>query len=190
MTAKAQIKPREKTFNITNFIFYAGAAAIGAALKIFYDIAGNDQLIFMIKTASNLVALFYNTDFFYDSKLGYVSHQLGITIGKSCAGINYMIIVLLMLAFSYIHYFKSTKSKIIYFAVIFPAAYLMTILANSSRIILSIKMLDMSWLYNSFSKETVHLITGIFTFVGFLILFNFLFSIIIKKVRKRNEEFT
>ena len=189
MTAQVQTQPAGKTFGSANFIFYVAAAGMAAAMKIFYITAGTGQLQFMLKPVSQIVSLFYNTDFFFDSSLGYVGHQLGIAISKSCSGVNYMIIVFLVLVFSYIHYFKTVKSKIIYFAAAFPAAYLITILANTSRIILSIKVLDMGWLYHPFGEEAVHLATGIVTFAGFLILSTLLLSITIRKGRKKNEEF-
>ena len=173
-----------------NIIFYVISLAVIIAVKIFYNNADNGELKFILWTVSEIVAAFYNTRFIFNESIGFFSSQLQITISKSCAGINYMIILFSMLSFSYIHKFKAFKNKAVYFSAILPISYFLTVITNSFRIIAATAISKAEIPEKLTSREVIHNLTGMLIFVSFLIIYNYIFTVIMKKGRYDDEKNT
>lgn len=179
-----------KHFNYVNIIFYATALVIVLLLKLFYDKADNNQMLFILKPLSRIVSSFYNTAFSFDASIGFFSKQLGIAINHSCAGINYLLIIFSMLSFSFIHLLKTVRGKMLYFTFLFPISFVLSLLINSFRIIVSIMMQKADFFDEIVSDGVLHNLTGMLVFICFLLIINYVFSTILKKVRCTNEKAT
>lgn len=177
-----------RSIDYVNIFFYIASLAVVLLVKISFDKADNASLVFILAPITKIVSIFHGSEFIFENGLGFFSTQLGITINKSCAGINFMLVVYSMLSFSYIHRCESLRRKVIYFIAIFPISYLMSLLTNSFRIIVSITMQRLSFLDDWTSPEVIHNLTGMFIFICFLFLLNYVFSTILKKERCTYEE--
>lgn len=184
------IKSVFKRDSYLNTALYIAALITILSIKVFYDNASSNQLLFVLWPIKQIVSLFHNGVFIYSETLGYVSNKLGIIIGTSCAGIDFMLILFAMLCFTYIHYIKSSKNKIIYFIALFPITYFTGMLINSFRIITSITIQQVTFLTQITSPEVIHNVLGMLIFICFLLIINYIFSKIIRKDRYLDEEDT
>lgn len=158
--------------------------ALVIIIKIFYNSCNNEQLLFVLTPATKIVEVFTGMNFHFDSSSGYVDLSSGIIIGKSCAGLNFLIIVMCMLIFSFLKDFTSVKSKTAAFLLLIVSSYVITVLVNSFRIVSSILILNMALLNDVFGKDTVHKATGVLFYFFFLILSYYMAS---KFIRKAGE---
>lgn len=168
-------------YDYVNIFFYVTSLIVIVIVKIFYVRADNASLMLVIKPITKIVSIFHGSEFIFENSLGFFSDQLGIAINKSCAGVNFLLIIYCMLSFSYIHKFKTLKGKAIYFIAILPISYFLALLINSFRIIVSITMQRLNFLDGWASTEVIHNITGMLIFICFLFIVNYVFSTILKK---------
>ena len=68
---------------------------------------------------------------------GYVSHSCRFIIAASCSGLQFLMISMTALVFSYIHRMRTIKGKIGWMALSALASYLLTIFVNGFRILFS-----------------------------------------------------
>lgn len=178
---------RDRFFNIA---LYLTAIILIISIRIFYSNANANDLLFVLRPIKWIVSVFHNGVFTYNEILGYACNELGVIIGASCAGINFMLILFAMLCFTYIHYIKSPLHKIMYFVSLLPITYLLGTLINSFRIIVSITIQKVGFLTKFTSPEVVHNLTGMLIFVCFLLIINYIFSKLLMKDRYIDEENT
>jgi len=125
-----------------NFVIYFACAMMVFLLKLYYSEASADDVRWILSPTTKLVSLFTSVKFNYDATKGFVAEQLPIAIGVGCAGINFLVITLVMSVYCIIPQSKSSKWAIL--LVLGIAAYLFTLLVNSSRIITEIIILESS----------------------------------------------
>jgi exosortase K len=96
-------------------LFFYGSAAVAAfAGKLFYSLAQVRGLLFLLGPVTFLVSAFTGIPFAYDQTIGYVNPATGIIIGKSCAGMNYLILLHVMTMVSFLRYFQKKSGKILF----------------------------------------------------------------------------
>ncbi len=156
----------KKTF-IFLFLFFC----IGFTFKWVFTNLDVEYSVWLLKPTTLWVEQITGLDFDFIKKEGYVCTQiLPITvIDKSCSGLNFWLMALLLGAFvlhkksiTLLHFFY-------YFIAVFALAWLITIIANTGRIIISIKVLPLFTDYISYAQS--HLLLGIFVYVTMLILY-------------------
>lgn len=147
---------------------------------IAYNITNDDikLLIYPVKVIAEYVN---GVGFHYDSFYGYVQDNGLIRINKSCSGFIFINVLISIAACSI---FMNTKPKqqissiLSLGAIAVLIAYIISIIANTSRVILGIKLhqfaLNNTWFPGNFAHE----LFGILYFFFFSILF----YIIIKKI--------
>lgn len=134
-----------------NIIFYLTGFLLIVGIKYFYRGAGSDELRWLLAPTTRLVTLFCGIPFVYESNAGYVNHSLRFLIAPSCCGIQFMLITMAVLIFSFIHHIgvenNSSKSQILipawgrklcWMLISIGSSYLFTVLVNALRIILAI----------------------------------------------------
>lgn len=136
--------------------------------------------LLFLKPTAYLVHLIFGITFDYVKDIGFINQRLGIVIGKSCSGINYFIIMFLMLLVLFSH----KKRKVRWFISYLGLSYIVTIIANGSRIILSILFMKLNILNAKIYERLMHEIIGIVVYFIFLLAV----YLIIHKVRDRNEK--
>lgn len=168
---------------MTDAFLYAATVLISVGIQLYYRNADNEQLKFILTPVSSIVYGFFNIQFAYDTYLGYVNEAVGIAINRSCAGLNYSIIMYSMLIILHTSSFETHHGKVIYFLVMMPTVYVLSLFINSFRIVTSIMLMGVDSLNSVFSSVTLHYITGLMVYLVFLIVVNSLISILLQKVR-------
>lgn len=141
-----------------------------AAVKQYYSTASVNQLRWILAPTTVIVELVTGSRFEFESHAGYLSSDRSFLIAASCAGVNFLITSFLMLSLGKLWKHRSVNLSWSFIpgAVLF--AYLTTIVANSVRIAIALRLhqtpLKISWL----NPGQIHRFEGIIIYFGFLLL--------------------
>ena len=139
-------------------------------LKQYYSTASADQLRWILAPTAALVELIGGTAFEFESHAGYMSADRGFLIAAPCAGINFLIAAFLMLS---VRKLLRDRSKDIAWRYIPSAAliaYVVTLVANTTRISIALGLRRMPAEVNWLNPHQLHRFEGIFIYFGFLLL--------------------
>ncbi len=175
----ADIKP--------NLFFYVLAAVLAFAGKLFYSLASTRGLLFLLSPVTFLVSAFTGMPFTYDESVGYVNLSTGIVIGKSCAGMNYLILLYTMTVVSFLHYFKKPAGKLLLQVSALAGSWLLCAYATVARIVISISLLSAGDSFPFMKTETAHKIVGIVVYVTILLLYYSIADSIFRRVMKKKD---
>lgn len=157
-----------KQLVLRNVIFYLLGLLIAFGLKYHYSRAGSDDLVWILRPTAGLVEHISGIHFEQETGTGFVSLARHIIIAPSCAGINFLIIAFCMTAFSFIHYIRHNRLKLLWLGISGVNAYLLTIAVNAIRIMISIHLYEADIYYGWITRERVHRIEGILVYFFFL----------------------
>lgn len=140
---------------------------IAGGLKLYYSTASVNDLRWVLAPTCFLVEIVTRETFEFESYAGYMNADFSYLIASSCSGMNFLITAFLMLAL--LRLWKREASWPMVPAT-FLIAYLTTIVANTVRIAVAIRLHrmspDMIWV----NPEQLHRFEGIFIYFGFLLL--------------------
>jgi len=156
---------------LRNSLYYMLVFLIALGLKYHYSRAGSDGLAWVLTPVAGLVELISGIPFENEAHAGYVSRGYRVIIASACAGINFLIIAFCMAAFAGLHAFERHRSKMLWLAIGFLGTYLLTIAANSLRIIVSIYSHNASIGLGWMTAARIHRLEGIVIYFFFLSLF-------------------
>lgn len=152
------------------FIFYLIGFLIVLGLKYFYSKAGSDELIWILAPTSKLVGALSGIPFTRTAGVGYVNRELRFIIAPSCSGVQFMSICIATLIFSFIHRMGESDTEVKnmrclgWIAASITGSYLITILVNTMRIILSIYLpnlfRELGLFGATLTPESLHTIIG------------------------------
>ena len=167
---------------------------IALGLKYHYSKAGSDDLIWILAPTANLVELTSGLPFEYEAQTGFVNSARRIIIAPSCAGVNFLIVAFCMAAFCGLHQFRLQRHKLLWLTASGLNAYVLTIVVNTLRIILSIYMYRMDIYGDWLTPLRMHRLTGIVIYFFFLCLFYMiidkgLYRLGLKAKRKSSNDF-
>lgn len=149
-------------------------------LKLFYSFADNADLALFLRPIDFFISIFYNSDSNFTLANGYYHPDLGITIDKSCSGFNFWMMCFTLFGFQ-LHWTHSDKIRWLTIIALLPITYFFSLLANISRILISIQtsnLLDkFQYNQNTFFHET----QGIFIFLLFFISYHFIITFFLRK---------
>ena len=126
-----------------NWIFYLIGAAFCIGLKLYYRSADSCGLMWILTPTARWAGILGGYAFENLPHTGYVNHDLQFIIAKSCSGVQFMVITLAALIFSYTHLItrrSGVKKGFLWLALSFLLSYAATILVNGLRIVLSIDL--------------------------------------------------
>lgn len=159
-----------------NKIIYITIILLGAILlKEFAKFLSVEELQFLLYPIQKSVYLFTGISFEYIENEGYVSSVNAIIIDESCSGISFFIIsfsLCLILCFKKRNFMQWFKYA--FFALII--SYFITIIVNSFRIILSIKLIPFEEHFQLLSTATFHQIFGGIIYLFSLLIFYYFLS--------------
>lgn len=139
-------------------------------LKLFYSSASCSQLAWILRPLSILVGFIRGVDFELEQGCGYVSNDGMIIIAKSCSGCNFLIISFCLLVICFLC--RANTGRRVPVLAIIPgaaiAAYLMTLVANTFRIVLSVEFYAGAYQLGWLTPERIHCIGGIIIYFTFL----------------------
>lgn len=172
------------SLTVVKKIFITITILIVVGLKLFYNYANFTNLNWLIKPTAHLTGLFLNQTFEYNMEYGYYFPGENMVINKSCSGLVFFIISICTAIFAFAPKINGKYFPIAYVLLIL-SAYLLTILVNSSRILIdqnTKKILGIN------TSGALHETTGVFVYLIFLVCFYLIINQIIKPTR--NESFT
>lgn len=154
-----------------DLIFYGSVPVLAFAGKLFYSLSSVRALLFLLAPVTFLVSAFTGIPFEYHEASGFANLYRGIVIGKSCAGMNYLILLYSTTIVSFLHYFKRRIGKLLFMAAALAASYLVCLYVTAARIIISIPLISVGdglWLLKT---DTAHKIVGIVVYLTNLLLY-------------------
>lgn len=126
-----------------NWIFYLIGAAFCLGLKLYYRSADSCGLMWILTPTARWAGILGGYAFENLPHTGYVNHDLQFIIAKSCSGVQFMVITLAALIFSYTHLITrrlGAKKGFLWLALSLLLSYASTVLVNGLRIVLSIDL--------------------------------------------------
>ena len=162
----------ELSYQRKNYVVFAQlfVVLLGAvAIKWYYAVASVNQLRWILAPTTWLVEFITGTNFEFESYTGYMSSDRTFVIAASCAGVNFLITSFLMLSLRRVWQDRHAKIAWRFFAVAAIAAYLATIIANTTRISSALLLRRMP-VELGLSPAQLHRFEGIFIYFGFLLL--------------------
>ncbi len=160
------------TFIKNNWFFYLTGFLLLLGMKYFYSRTNVNHLTWLLAPTARWVQALSGIPFHFVPYEGYVNHTYQFVIARSCCGMQFMIITIATLLFPFIPQMDTTQKKIRWMISILPASYILTILVNIIRILLSIYLpvIMQKSLSGSFlTSARLHTLIG--TFVYFTSLF-------------------
>ena len=157
-----------------NLIFYLSAILAVLAVKLFYRTADSETLSWILSPTTWWVGILSGIPFERIAHVGYVSHEYRFIIAPSCSGVRFLLIVFVMMVFSFIHQIDTWKKKGCWFGFCVFFSYVSTIFVNGIRIAVSIYLpilLGNNVLPEWITAERLH------TMIGTVIYFSMLFGI-------------
>lgn len=160
------------TFIKNNWFFYLTGFLLLLGMKYFYSRTNVNHLTWLLAPTARWVQALSGIPFHFVPYEGYVNHTYQFVIARSCCGMQFMIITIATLLFPFIPQMDTTQKKIRWMISILPVSYILTILVNIIRILLSIYLpvIMQKSLSGSFlTPARLHTLIG--TFVYFTSLF-------------------
>lgn len=164
-----------KSFLIKYWIFYLVGFIFIFGIKYFYSKADSSDLEWILAPTTWWVSILSGITFKNKPHVGYISHEFRFIIAASCSGIQFMIITIATLIYSFVHRMRTMKRGFCWIALSLLVSYLFTIFINGIRIVFSIYFpiyLHKSDIYNGgMTPERLH------TTIGIVVYFTSLFTI-------------
>jgi exosortase K len=173
---------------LQSFILYGLTLLIALGLKYHYSRSGSDDLLWILSPTAGLVEYFSGTPFQNEINTGYVNHERRIIIAPSCAGINFMIIVFCMTAFSGLNSLAGVRIRSLWLIFSLMIAYGLTLGVNTLRIITSIVVYETHFFLGSISMDQIHRIQGILIYFISLYLFYFILQKVLDMIQYPPKE--
>lgn len=143
-------------------------SAVG--LKLFYSTASVNDLRWVLAPTAFLVEIATGETFQFESYAGYMNGDHSFLIAASCSGVNFLVTAFVMLSIVKLWKERAVRSSWTLIPAAFGAAYLTTVVANTVRIAVAIRLHRMRPGMIWINPEQMHRIEGIFIYFGFLIL--------------------
>ena len=166
---------------------YAVGFLLLLLFKVYYHHADATQLRFLLAPVTKLVSLLSGIPFQWESRAGYVNHDLRFIIAPSCSGMQFMMITFVTLFFSSLPNMPKQKNFFWHLFISLFVAYFYTIPVNTLRILLALTLPALFYktgiLYYLLNPDTLH------TLIGTVVYFSALFSLsrlVQKKVRPKD----
>ncbi|HKX82661.1 MAG TPA: exosortase K [Pyrinomonadaceae bacterium] len=149
-----------------------GTVVLGSAflMKLFYSTSNVNDLRWILAPTSFLVEVVTDEEFYFESYAGYMNYDRSFLIADSCSGVNFLIMAFLVLCLMKLRKGLSTEVNWGFIPVALGAAFISTLIANTVRIAVAMRIHRMSSEMVWINPEQLHRLEGIFIYFGFLML--------------------
>jgi len=130
--------PEIKSFIKQNWIFYLFGFAAIFGIKYFYSRADCSDLLWILTPTAWWVRVLGGIPFEYIPDIGFVNHGLRFIIAPSCSGVQFMIITMAALLYSFVHRMGTMRRKLGWILLCLGCSYFFTIFVNGIRIVFAI----------------------------------------------------
>lgn len=152
-------------FMKTHWMYYLTGIILVFGIKYIYSRSSCNELQWILAPTAWWVRLLSGIPFVFEPDAGYVNYSYRFIIASSCSGVQFIIISIATLVFSFVHRMKTVKRSFLWIILSVGFSYLFTIFINGFRIILSIYLplyIRKPGLYNGWlTPERLHTMTGI-----------------------------
>ena len=156
---------------LSNSIYYILVLLTAWGIKYHYSRAGSEELVWVLAPTAGLVELVSGIQFENEAHTGFASQGNRFVIAPACAGVNFLIIAFCMAAFSGLHAFGRHRARLIWLGSCFLSAYVLTIVVNSIRILVSIYTYNADIQFGWMTAPRIHRLEGIVIYFFFFSLF-------------------
>lgn len=143
---------------------YLLTIAAALVMRSFSRITDSDALTWILTPTTRWVSVLSGISFEYLPHTGYINHFHQFIIAPSCSGSRFMMILFLMLIFSFLHQMTSRGSGYCWFGFSVVFSYVFTIFVNGIRITVSIYLPDflenMKLMSGWLTPDRLHTIIG------------------------------
>jgi exosortase K len=170
---------------IINPVFPACALLLAYGLKTYFSQASAQGLIWILMPTATLVSLATGISFRMEPELGFINSGHSLIIAPGCAGGNFMVIALLMVAWAGITTLQTAWRKTTWLLLSPIIACTATIIVNSIRVTLCI------WLYQApiysglVTREGIHRLAGVVIYLSGLCLLHILLARSLARYKRR-----
>jgi exosortase K len=140
------------------------------AVKQYYSTASVDQLKWILTPTTACVELLSGESFQFESHSGYISADRRFLIAASCAGVNFLLTAFLMLAARKLLFDCRSKVAWSFIPASLLTAYFVTIIANTTRILLALQLQQMDVKIGRLNPGEIHRLEGIVVYFLFLLV--------------------
>lgn len=155
--------------NIKNGLILGFMALVAFGLKKFYQVAEVPDLQWILLPTKTLVQGFTSLQFSYDPAQGHINTAHQFVIAKSCAGVNFLIIVFCTSVFGFTLRLSQFRQQLLSLPSFLGIAYVLTIAVNAFRIINSL-------VFNAaqipgMNASQLHKTEGVIVYLSFLLIY-------------------
>ncbi|MCD7938224.1 MAG: exosortase K, partial [Tannerellaceae bacterium] len=177
----------QSSFIMLRKILYIGVSLLFFLLfRYWVSISPVERLDFLLWPVDKVVGFWFSSSGTFAEGVGYLHPDLHIVISKSCSGSNFFLTAFLMITFLGIQANRPGKGLLFPFSLL--GSWLLTWVANSSRII-SFLMLQRTFLLSSSPYiDTIHTFTGVVVYLTFLVLTGYFLRISVLKYKIQTHE--
>jgi len=162
-------------------VFYTIALVIAFGFKYHYSHADSGDLVWILAPTANLIEMFMPVTFELEKGQGFICSENHVIIAPACAGVNFLIISFCMIAFYGIYRLRYITEKFLWLFFSLAAAFVLTLVVNTVRIIISINLYESGFSMGWFTPSRIHLAAGIIIYVSCLYIAYFTIRLILNK---------
>jgi exosortase K len=137
------------------------AFAMVIAGKHYYRNAGAEELAWLLGPTARMVSALTGSHFVHEAGVGWVDRNVTFEIAPVCAGLNFMLAGFLALSIGWLGGMRTWRGMAKRIAVAAVVAYAATLLVNTIRIAIAIRM----HVANASSSD-LHRLEGIIVYLG------------------------
>ena len=157
---------------IKDIQYYCITALIFISLKFAFAAAENVHLTFLTLPSSKAVSMVTHSSGEFDSAMGFIHKDIGITIDKSCSGFNFLMLCFIVFQFRLMGLLRGRMTKVLSIPLVLLLSYFLTVFANSSRILSSIWLNRVLPIQYEWLHEAEGAFVYLFLFVSFYVASN------------------
>jgi len=135
--------------------------AITYALKRHYSTADAEALQWILAPTAWLVEVVFRVPFVFEQHIGYVNQDLRFAIAPSCAGVNFMIIVICSASLGFVTRMPTLRAKLALILTSVLLAYLATLGVNAARIVIAVLLQAKAPSIAGLSSSQLHQAEGV-----------------------------
>jgi exosortase K len=136
------------------------ALSLAALIKHYFSQAGADDLDWVLGPSCALVSWVGGIALSHGPGAGYITHEYRMVVGPACAGVNFFIIAILALYFSFQGRFAGLVRKALWLIEAVALAYAATIASNGLRILGAAHLYTLDVHGSYWNPERLHRMLG------------------------------
>jgi exosortase K len=140
-------------------------------LKRHYSRASVEELDWILRPTAALVSAVTGTPFVHEANAGYMSRDCYFVIAKPCAGVNFLIVALCASVLAFVRTRRTAAGKLLLVAATVPCAYAATLVTNTVRIALAVKLHTDVGAVGPLAPADLHRVEGVLIYTLLLCAF-------------------